>query len=301
MDASPISINFHVLNKCDSQCRFCFANFDESPQILPIHASIRILELLRAAGGEKITFAGGEPTLHPHIDRLILHAKRLGFITGIVTNGSRLRGVLRRVGAALDWVGLSVDSSCEATQRELGRGTGRHVARAVKLSHDCKEAGVLVKLNTVVTALTWQEDMSQFVRTIAPARWKVFQVLRVEGQNDGSVEPYLITARQFRAFMDRHAHLVAEGFPPVAEDNDAMIDSYVMIDPAGRFFGNTAGRHRASEPILSVGIVRALASVGYDHGKFEARGGHYAWTRSRPATRLARCAADAGGTVGIAG
>lgn len=37
-------------------------------------------------------------------------------------------------------------------------------------------------------------------------------------QNDGKVEPLLIDADQFRAYVNRHAHLAAEGLGPVAED-----------------------------------------------------------------------------------
>jgi len=198
-------------------------------------------------------------------------------VTGVVTNGSRLAELLEDHSDSLDWAALSVDSANEETQAALGRGQGGHVQRSMDLAERCRERGVRVKLNTVVTALNWHEDMSGVVRRIAPERWKVFQVLRVVGQNDGRVEPLLITPEQFRAFIVRHAHLGTEGYAAIAEDNDAMTDSYVMVDPLGRFFGNTGGIHRTSPPILDVGVHRALAAVRFDEAKFEARGGRYAW------------------------
>lgn len=196
--------------------------------------------------------------------------------TSIVTNGRKLDALLDAHADALDWVGLSVDSGREDVQRELGRGDGDHVARAVALADRCRALGVRVKLNTVVTALTWDEDMRALVVRIAPERWKVFQVLRVVGQNDGEVEPLLITREQFEAFLVRHRAL-----RPVAEDNDAMTDSYAMIDPLGRFYGDSGGVHRVSAPILEVGVERALASVGFDPRKLEARDGVYAWAGRR--------------------
>jgi hypothetical protein len=39
------------------------------------------------------------------------------------------------------------------------------------------------KLNTVVTALNWQEEMSMLVRRVCSERWRVSQVLPMEGQN----------------------------------------------------------------------------------------------------------------------
>jgi len=228
--------------------------------------------MLRAAGAEKINFAGGEPTLHRGLGALVREAKSVGFTTSLVTNGSRLSNLLESHGDALDWVGLSVDSGDERTQLALGRGDGRYVARAIRLAEEARLVGVRIKLNTVVTAMNWAEDLHGLVRAMQPERWKVFQVLRVVGQNDGSVEPLLITREMFDAFLLRHRDL-----QPIAESNEAMLDSYAMIDPLGRFYGDTGGVHRVSEPILEVGVEAALASVGFDSRKLAARGGLYSW------------------------
>lgn len=274
---NPISINFHLYKPCDSRCTFCFATFrDVEGQLEPGDAR-RLLDQLRAAGGEKLTFAGGEPTLHPHLGALVDHAKALGFTTSIVTSGSRLDALLDGHASSLDWVALSVDSAVERTQRSLGRGRGDHVVRVRSLAARCHAEGVRLKVNTVVTALNCDEDMGALVRELRPERWKVFQVLRVEGQNDGRVEPLLITPERFAAFVERHSSLALAGIAVVPEDNDAMEDSYVMIDPLGRFYGNHLGRHVVSAPILSVGVGEALREVGYSYEKFDARGGRYAW------------------------
>ena len=274
---NPISINFHLYKPCDSRCTFCFATFrDVEGQLDPDDAQ-RLLDRLRAAGGEKLTFAGGEPTLHPHIGPLVTYAKALGFTTSLVTSGSRLDALLDGHASSLDWVALSVDSAVERVQRSLGRGRGNHVARVRALAARCRSEGVRLKLNTVVTALNCDEDMGALVRELRPERWKVFQVLRVEGQNDGRVEPLLIPRERFLAFVERHGSLASEGIVVVPEDNNAMEDSYVMIDPRGRFYGNHEGRHRVSAPILEVGVHAALEQVGFSPEKFEGRGGRYSW------------------------
>lgn len=274
---TPVAINYHLYKPCNLRCQFCFATFRDVSGQLSLAGERRLIGVLRERGAEKINFAGGEPTLYRHLGELVRYAKSLGFVTSIVTNGARLEQLLDEAGEALDWVALSVDSANEGTQRLLGRGKGTHVGQALRLADRCRALGVGLKLNTVVTALNWQEDMSEFVRRFAPQRWKVFQVLRVVGQNDGMVEPLLISARQFEAFVARHAHLAAEGFEAVAEDNDAMTDSYAMIDPLGRFFGNGDGVQSYSRPILEVGVEQALIEVGYDNDKFDSRGGHWDW------------------------
>ncbi len=271
------SVNFHIYKPCNEHCAFCFATFRDVEGQLPLDDVLRVVGELRRAGVHKINFAGGEPTLYRGIGTVIEHAKALGLTTSIVTNGARLDPLLDRHGASLDWVGLSADSSDEAVQQALGRGRGDHVERTILRGDLARRAGVRVKLNTVVTAATWREDMAAFVSRVAPERWKVFQVLPMKGQNDGHVEDLLVTPEQFAAFVERHQPLAAVGMAPVVEDNDAMRGSYAMIDPLGRFFGNATGEHVYSEPILEVGVAAALAQVGFSAAKFEDRGGRYAW------------------------
>ena len=274
---APVAVNFHINTSCNAHCRFCFATFRDVVGPFSTDIALRVIDALALAGCEKLNFAGGEPTLRADVGLLLRRANRHGLVTSIVTNGFCLDHLLDEHAAALNWVGLSVDSGREDIQRALGRGNGTHIAKSIRLADRCRRLNIRVKLNSVVTALTWVEDMSDLVRRIQPERWKAFQALRVEGQNDGSVEELLITPKQFSAFVSRHTHLATEGLAPVVEDNDAMRGSYVMVDPLGRFFGNATGSHVYSQPILDIGVAAALAEVGFMPEKFEARGGRYSW------------------------
>lgn len=277
LSVSPIAANFHMLQPCDSRCRFCFATFRDVRSRLPVENAEQLVTTLAHAGIQKLTFVGGEPTLHPDLGRLMRHAKACGMVTCVVTNGFRLARLLDEYADAVDWVGLSLDTGVEEVQQALGRGHGDHVASTVRHADRCRSLGIRLKLNTVVTSRTVDEDMSAIVRRIGAERWKVFQVLPMAGQNDDMDTDLLVTDRAFRDFVARHAHLASEGLAPIVENNDAMRGSYVMVDPLGRFFGNTTGRHVYSAPILEVGVPAALNAVGFDQAKFEARGGRYAW------------------------
>ncbi|HEY4242251.1 MAG TPA: viperin family antiviral radical SAM protein [Kofleriaceae bacterium] len=263
------AINFHVWKYCNYQCKFCFATFEDVPLQVKRDQALAVLDALAPHEVEKITFVGGEPTLCPFLDDLICRADELGMVTSVVTNGTRLGPLLDRCGDRIDWIGLSIDSHDDEVSAALGRGTGDHVRQCVELADRIAALGIHLKLNTVVTALNWQEDMSELVRRIRPERWKVFQVLPVRGQNDG-VEPLLVTAAQFQAYLDRHAHL-----DPVGEDNAAMTGSYVMIDPAGRFFDNVDGQLAYGRSILDVGAEAAFGDVRFERERLVARGGLY--------------------------
>lgn len=278
------AVNFHLWKPCNYKCTFCFATFEDVPGRLTSPDARRVVDLV-APYTDKITFVGGEPTLCPFLGDLVEGAHAAGLATCIVSNGERLRPFILRHAAALDWVGLSVDTADEAISVRLGRGSGAHVRRSIELARLAQAHGIRVKLNTVVTALNCHEDLSPLVRAIQPERWKVFQVLPVAGQNDGKVEPLLIDAAQFRAYVARHAHLAAEGLGPIAEDNADMTGSYVMIDPMGRFFDNVDGRLVYSPGILDVGVEAAFARVRWERERLVARGGLYAWRRTSPARR----------------
>ena len=287
----PPSVNFHLWEPCNMRCRFCFATFQDVKQTvlpkghLPRAQALAVVEKLADAGFQKVTFAGGEPTLCPWLGDLILRAKERGLTTMLVTNGSRLLspGLLEALCATLDWVVLSIDSADPRTHERLGRSIAGQVGRALPVEHyqavtnALQAHNIRLKINTVVSAENAGEDMGELLLALRPERWKVLQVLPVDGQNDGRVSPLLIDELTFRRFVARHQRLVGSGVQLIAEDNEAMTGSYAMVDPAGRFFDNTASKHRYSRPILDVGVATAWQDVRFDPDRFDKRGGHYDW------------------------
>ena len=281
------SVNFHLWAPCNMRCGFCFAPFhDVRREILPKghmgeQDCLRVTEALAEAGFAKINFAGGEPTLCPWLPGLISRAKALCMSTSVVTNGSRLtESWLDSVSSSLDWVALSIDAIAPAILERIGRaapGGPMEEDDYARIVGMVKASGIRAKINTVVCQENWQDDMSAFILRARPERWKVLQVLPVEGQNDGAVNRFLIDQHQFAAYLTRHESVAARGITVVPESNDLMTGSYLMIDPAGRFFDNTRGRHTYSSRILDVGMETALRQVSVDPETFERRGGFYGW------------------------
>lgn len=85
--------------------------------------------------------------------------------------------------------------------------------RGLRIRDWCRELGILFKLNTVICAQNWQEYMAGMVAKLSPSRWKVFQVLYVEGENDAAeggtrvnkrkrnAKKLLISDEQFGVFL----------------------------------------------------------------------------------------------------
>lgn len=283
----PPAVNFHLWEPCNMKCKFCFATFQDVKESilpkghLPEEDALKIIQLIAEAGFEKITFAGGEPTLCTWLYKLIISAKSLGMTTSIVTNGTNLSETfLDKVNGQLDWIALSVDSLDEATNIKAGRAKGGKYplgqAEYLDIIERVKKRGIKLKINTVVHALNYQEDMSNFIRLVNPKRWKVFQVLPIVGQNDTHINEFKITQSQFEVFKNTHANL-SNHVKIVIEDNTAMTGSYAMIDPAGRFFDNTKSRLTYSKPILTCGVEEAFNQVQFSEEVFTGREGRYDW------------------------
>ncbi len=280
----PRSVNYHLWQPCNMRCHYCFATFhDVVAEVLP-KGHLPREEALRLVGAlaerfDKVTFAGGEPMLCPWLPDLIRAAKQRGAKTMLVTNGSKLTAPwIEALKGDLDWITLSIDSALDETYRRLGRtlaGKATPAAEYALKATWTQLAGMRLKVNTVVTALNVREDMSNLITAIRPERWKILQVLPIEGQNDGKVEPLVCAPGEFEAFVERHRGVEASDIVLVPEDNYAIRGTYVMVDPAGRFFDDAAGRHRYSEPILQVGLDRAFGQVSFSMDGFFRRGGEY--------------------------
>ena len=298
-NSAPLAVNYHVIKACNAHCEFCFANFPHMGKRdeLSRPEQERLVDLLVDAGFGKINFAGGEPTLVKHLGALCKRVKeRSGgdCAVSIVTNGKHLGRLIDEAGQWIDWVALSLDSAEDAVNAALGR-TRSGVAYAegiLSLGDALRERGIGLKLNTVVNQLNAHEDMTGFVRRLAPRRWKLFQVLPVAGENDRGVAGLEIRGDEFEAFVKRHRPLERKGIAIVPESNEAMTNSYLMISPDGRFFWHEpCGGSRGmtyGDPILAAGLDAALAQARFSVDKFRDRGGVFDWLRTPSAPAAGR-------------
>lgn len=284
------SVNFHLWESCNFRCKFCFASFQDVKKTilpkghLPKEQAMQVVRLLAESGFEKITFAGGEPTLCPWIGDLIALAKDCGMTTNLVTNGWAILKrpeLLKDLAENLHWLTLSIDSLSANTNTISGRALGSKQAitkdEYSSLIEQARKHGLRIKINTVVHQLNWQEPLWKFMAEAKPERWKIFQVLPVNGQNDEHFDDYSISNEQFQAFLNLNKP-AANITTIVPETNELMRASYVMVDPAGRFFDNGKGIHTYSEPLTKIGVEHALKQISFNNMLFLKRGGIYRWT-----------------------
>ena len=286
VDAIP-SVNFHLWEPCNMKCGFCFATFrDVKQQVLPKghmgrNDCLSAIEKIAEAGFRKINFAGGEPTLCPWLSDLVRRASELGMTTAVVTNGTGISVEwLETVQEFLDWATLSIDTVDEEKMKVIGRTTRRGPLTEVeylRIAGLVCEFDIRLKVNTVVSSVNWEEDFTGFIAQVRPERWKLFQVLPIRGQNDMQVGKFVVSEDQFGCYVERNRKVEDLGIVVIPESNELMSGSYVMVDPAGRFFDNVDGFHNYSRFILRVGVDEALKDISVVPERFIQRGGRYEW------------------------
>ena len=292
---TPKAVNWHCEAFCNYRCEFCYAGFEsqrKQPK-MSLEEGIEIVQDLALSGVEKINFVGGEPMLHPHLDEWIKESKSCGMVTSIVSNGTNMTiEWLTEMRPHLDWLGLSVDASNDqihaimgrANASEYKRGESNHLNRALEIASHANDLGYGIKLNTVVTSANAFDDMTDIVLEINPTRWKIFQVLKIDGENDGRVEALLVSDNQFQNYVSRHKEsLSSSTIDVVPENNDAMLGTYAMIDALGHVYTNKEGSYRYSkQTIQSSGFITCWSEVssGFSHEAFDARGGEWDWESS---------------------
>lgn len=269
------TVSFHIVKPCNKKCKFCYATFDDmSVRMLSLKHALRIVLKLQEAGTKKITFAGGEPMLYPHLKEVIIFAKEIGLTTSIITNGSLLtEEFLIEMKPHLDWIGVSIDS----INMETNIKTGRFISAKDGINYRSlidliNKYNYKLKINTVVNKFNYEEDMLGFIQYAKPSRWKIFDTLKVEGQNDlqfDNIKPPPGGFSQF-VFYNRHPAMVVE-------DNNAMTGSYLLVDPQGRLFENSQGKHTYSDTLIYTSVKQALTQINLDRRMFIQRGGIYDW------------------------
>ncbi|CAG8509874.1 1143_t:CDS:2 [Gigaspora margarita] len=157
----------------------------------------------------------------------------------------------------------------------------QHVKNLYEIAEWCHQLGIKFKLNTVVNAFNWEENMNEHIEILAPFRWKCFQVLILENENGGfdgalrDARRFKISTEQFEAFVERHKTQKSI----VKEPNNIMKNSYLILDEYLRFLNCTNDEKVPSDSLLDVDVDTALQQAGWDESAFFQRQGIYNWSK----------------------
>lgn len=108
---SPVAAHLIPTRRCNLACAYC-NEFDDFSRPVPLSDILRRVDLLAALGTGIVTLSGGEPLLHPDLDKVVSRIRTDGMIATLITNGYLLNADrIRHLNhAGLDHLQISIDN-----------------------------------------------------------------------------------------------------------------------------------------------------------------------------------------------
>ena len=205
------------LNVCNAKCSFCDIWKIKNAEHAPLSELQIALDRLYELGVRFVQFTGGEPLMYRELEGAVRHAKTLGMVVNVITNGSLLRDARPEslLAAGVDVMAISVDHyDPESHDRSRGiPGVWRRIEEAVRYF---REAGLPTMASTVVARFNARHLREVVERTEAtgftgvgftyptPATNASYPIGR--GQADVTFEPH-----ELREALEDTLRLKAEG------------------------------------------------------------------------------------------
>ena len=110
---APLRLDLALTYRCNNKCLHCYSGTATISKELSTEEWKKVIDRAYDLGVPQILFTGGEPTLREDLIELIKHAEAVGLVTGLVTNGRRLKDlnyVMKLADAGLDYAQVTLES-----------------------------------------------------------------------------------------------------------------------------------------------------------------------------------------------
>jgi radical SAM protein with 4Fe4S-binding SPASM domain len=159
---APARMDLALTYRCNLKCPKCYVGDRKIGRELATSEWVKVYEILWQAGVPQVVFTGGEPTLRDDLVELVGEADE--FVTGLVTNGTRLSELAEALyGASLDYAQVTVESHDPEVHDRTTCTEGSH-AKTLAGIEKALGIGLQVVTNTTLT----KTNAASFNETI---RW----------------------------------------------------------------------------------------------------------------------------------
>lgn len=159
LDRRPIWAQLNVTWRCNLDCAYC-TEYDNGKGDVPFEALVARIEKCRALGVLHTDLIGGEPLLHPDLERLFAEIAARGMTSGMTTNGFLLTAdrLARLREAGLGRLQISVDGVRPT------RETPKSLKTLQKKIELCAGLPIWFRVNTVLCdeTLDQVEEVARF-------------------------------------------------------------------------------------------------------------------------------------------
>jgi radical SAM protein with 4Fe4S-binding SPASM domain len=163
--SAPYRMDLALTYRCQNDCPHCYVGRPKDFPEMTTKQWKRVIDRCWELGIPHLTFTGGEATLRPDLVELIQYAEDVGLVTGLQTNGRKLRDrayLDQLLLAGLDHIQITLESHDPAIHDRMSgvEGAWQDTVEGIKTVVD---ADVYMMTNTTLTT----ENMDGIEETIA--------------------------------------------------------------------------------------------------------------------------------------
>ncbi|MEE9252533.1 MAG: radical SAM protein [Thermodesulfobacteriota bacterium] len=159
----PYLVAVNLTERCNLNCAHCYMDAQQRKsarenELGQNELSVLFAEIARHAPGTIIVLTGGEPLMHPEIERIVISGVEVGLRMVLGTNGVLLTepAIKKFKKIGLSGVGISLDSIYE-DQHDSFRGVSGSFTRSCNAVRLCKSNGLHVQLHFTVTSSNYRQ------------------------------------------------------------------------------------------------------------------------------------------------
>ena len=231
------NVFFHILTRCNLECRYCYINPQQhGNNTLPLSTIVGWLEAFSDNSPKKnLIFLGGKPTLHPDLPAAIRYARKLGFGSITVdTNGYLFHDILEKVDPGeVDVFSFSLDGATRGTNDRI-RGDGSFDTCIAGIRQAASRGFGTSLIYTASSANIGElEEMVPLLKNLGVGRFFI-QIIGLRGRSAGQESDSAsewglqIERRQWLDTVPRIARIIADAGISVSYPK-------VFLDPAEKF------------------------------------------------------------------
>jgi MoaA/NifB/PqqE/SkfB family radical SAM enzyme len=144
----PLAVRWQLTNNCNHKCLYCDIWADASKPELSTEEIFALIDSLKEAGTQTISFSGGEPLMRTDIGKILEYCRKKNISTSINSNGTLVPQKLDQI-QTLDLLKISLDGPSEIHDRLAHcSGSYQEVILAVQAA---RSRGIKTFFTTTIT------------------------------------------------------------------------------------------------------------------------------------------------------
>ncbi len=202
--SAPLRMDLALTYKCNNKCTKCYVEQTRDIKELTTEEWKNVLDKLWEIGIPHVTFTGGEPTLRDDLPKLVEHAEDLGIITGLISNGRKLKDkklVEELVTAGIDHFQITIESHDSKIHDELN-GAKNAWKETVEGIKNIIPTPVYIMTNTTLTPYNIK-DIEKTIEFLASLGIDHFAANGIIKSGGGKQEELALSIDELDGVLDR--------------------------------------------------------------------------------------------------